>query len=104
MRENMKSILYSALVGSLALALTAGGAQAATDKDKRAQRTKPQQRSANIHAARPAKTGRSMSVSAQRNVSGAQNRQRSYTKPRTTSAVNRKPVAATPSSHRIGGG
>ena len=89
----MKSILYSALVGSLALALTAGGAQAATDKNKRQERAKPQQRSANVHAARPANTGRTMA--AHRNVSAAQNRQRSsYAKPRTSSAVNRAPRQA----------
>jgi Putative peptidoglycan binding domain len=101
----MKSILYSALVGSLALALAAGGAQAATDKSKRQERAKPQQRSANVQAARPANTGRSMAAHRNRNVSAAQYRQqRSYATPRSTSAVNRKPVAATPSSQRIGGG
>jgi putative peptidoglycan binding protein len=99
----MKSILYSVCVGSLALALAAAGAQAAKDKDKRPERAKPQQRTANVHAARPANTG--MTMSAQRNVSAAQNRQqRSYAKPRASSAVNRKPVAATPSSQRFGGG
>src|SRR5262249_12451646 len=65
----MKSILYSALVGSLALALATGGAQAA--KDNRSQRAKPQQRSASVHAARPANTGRSMSANAHRNPAGA---------------------------------
>ena len=85
----MKSILYSVCGGTLALALTLGGAQAATDKDKRPERAKPQQRSANIQAARPANTGRNMS--AHRNVSAAQNRQqRSYAKPRTSSAFNRE--------------
>ena len=49
----MKSILYSVCIGSLALALTAGGAQAATDRNG-LQRAKPQQRSANVQAARPA--------------------------------------------------
>src|SRR4029077_7302718 len=90
----MKSILYSALVGSLALALATGGAQAAKDNNKRSQRAQPQQRSANVHAARPANTGRTMA--AHRNVSAAQNRQRSYTnvKPRTSPAYNR----ATPSA------
>ena len=78
----MKSILYSVCIGTLALALTAGGAQAA--KDKRTERAKPQQRSAKVQAARPANTGRTMS--AHRNVSAAQNRQRSYAKPRTSSA------------------
>ena len=89
----MKSILYSACIGTLALALTAGGAQAATDKNKRQERAKPQHRSANVQAAKPATTGRSMA--AHRNVSAAQNRQRSsYAKPRTSSAVNRAPRQA----------
>lgn len=79
----MKSILYSACIGTLALALTAGGAQAATDKNKRQERAKPQHRTANVQAARPANTGRSMA--AHRNVSAAQSRQRPYTKPRTSS-------------------
>ena len=77
----MKSILYSVCIGSLALALTAGGAQAA--KDKRTERAKPQQRTAKVQVARPANTGRTMS--AHRNVSAAQYRQRSYAKPRTSS-------------------
>jgi len=89
----MKSILYSACIGTLALALTAGGAQAATDKNKRQERAKPQHRSANVQVAKPANTGRSMA--AHRNVSAAQNRQRSsYAKPRTSSAVNRAPRQA----------
>ena len=77
----MKQILYLACIGSLGLALTAGGAQAA--KDKRPERAKPQQRTAKVQAARPANTGRTMS--AHRNVSAAQSRQRSYVKPRTSS-------------------
>ena len=77
----MKSILYSVCIGSLALALTAGGAQAA--RDKRSDNAKPQQRSAKVQAARPANTGRS--ISAHRNVSAAQYRQRSYAKPHTSS-------------------
>ena len=77
----MKSILYSVCIGSLALALTTGGAQAA--KDKRSERAKPQQRTAKVHAARPANTGRA--ISAQRNVSAAHRQQRSYAKPRTSS-------------------
>src|SRR5256886_9503979 len=77
----MKSILYSVCIGSLALALTAGGAQAA--RDKRSDNAKAQQRSAKVQAARPANTGRSMS--AHRNVSAAQYRQRSYAKPHTSS-------------------
>jgi len=96
----MKSILYSVCIGTLALALTTGGAQAATDK--RTERAKPQQRSVKVQAARPANTGRTMS--AHRNVSAVQHRQLSNAKPRTSSAVNRKPVAATRSSQRIGGG
>jgi hypothetical protein len=79
----MKSILYSICIGSLALALTAGGAQAATDKDKRQERAKPQHRTANVQSARPANSGRTMR--AHPNVSAAQNRQRSYTQPRTSS-------------------
>jgi hypothetical protein len=77
----MKSILYSVCIGSLALALTAGGAQAA--KDKRPERAKPQQRTAKVQAARPANTGRTMS--AHRNVSATQYRQRSNAKPRSSS-------------------
>src|SRR5262249_3538694 len=85
--KNMKSILYSVCIGTLALALTTVGAQTATDKDKRPERAKPQQqRSATVHAARPANTGRSMT--AHRNVSAPQNRQPSYAKPRTSSAAN----------------
>ena len=81
----MKSILYSVCIGSLALALTAGGAQAATQK--RTERAKPQQRSAKVQAGRPANAGRTMAT--HRNVSAAQPRQRSNAKPRTSSAVNR---------------
>src|SRR5437667_10428396 len=77
----MKSILYSVCIGSLALALTAGGAQA--PKDKRSERAKPQQRSARVQATTPANTGRAMS--ARRNASAAQYRQRSYAKPRGSS-------------------
>src|SRR5215472_17535339 len=94
----MKAILYSVCIGILALALAAGGAQAATEKDKRQERAKPQQRSANVQAARPTTAARLASpmpatARAQRNVSAAQNRQqqRSYAnvKPHTSSAVNR---------------
>src|SRR6266576_4800870 len=74
----MKRVLYSVCIGILALALTAGAAQ-----DKRSERAKPQQRTAKVQAARPANTGRTMS--AHRNVSAAQYRQRSYAKPRTSS-------------------
>src|SRR5260370_28980368 len=79
--KNMKTILNSICIGSLALALTAGGAQAATEK--RPERAKAQQRSANVHAARPADTGRTLR--AHRNVSAAQYRQRSYAKQQTSS-------------------
>ena len=94
----MKSILYSVCIGSLALALTAGGAQAA--KDKRTERAKPQQRSAKVQATHPANTGRTMA--AHRNVSAAQSRQRSNAKPRTSSAVNRaaRPASAKPATVR----
>jgi hypothetical protein len=74
----MKRVLYSVCIGSLALALTAGAAQ-----EKKSERARPQHRTANVHAARPANTGRTMS--AHRNVSAAQYRQRSYAKPRTSS-------------------
>src|SRR5437763_7258218 len=77
----MKSILYSACIGTLALALTTGGAQGA--KDKRSERATPQHRSAAVQTARPANTGRSMS--AHRNVSTAPTRQRSYARPHTSS-------------------
>src|SRR5437763_11091216 len=82
-RENhggkiMKRVLYSVCIGSLALALTAGAAQ-----DKRSERARPQHRTANVHAARPANTGATMST--HRNVSAAQYQQRSYAKPRTSS-------------------
>ena len=76
----MKRILYSICIGSLAVALTAG---AANDNKRKPERASPQHRTANVHAARPANTGRTMS--AHRNVSAAQYRQRSYAKPRTSS-------------------
>jgi hypothetical protein len=76
----MKSILYSAVIGSLAVALTAGAQQ---EKDKRSTRATPQHRSAAVQAARPAYTGRSMT--AHRSVSAAPSRQRAYTAPRTSS-------------------
>jgi hypothetical protein len=76
----MKRILYSACIGSLALALTAGAAE---DNKRKPERASPQHRTANVHAARPANTGRTMS--AQRNASAAQYRQQSYAKPRTNS-------------------
>ena len=94
----MKTILYTVCIGSLALALTAGGAQAA--KDKRPERAKPQQRTAKVQPARPASAGRTMAV--HRNVSTAQTRQLSNAKPRTSSAVNRvaRPASATPATAR----
>ena len=76
----MKRVLYSVCIGSLALALTAGAAQ---DNKRKSERARPQHRTANVHAARPANTGRAMS--AHRNVSAAEYRQRSYAKPRTSS-------------------
>jgi putative peptidoglycan binding protein len=95
----MKRILYLVCIGSLALALTAAAAQ---DNKRKSEKARPQHRTANVQTARPANTARSMA--AHRNVSAAQSRQRSYSQPRTSSAVNRKRVAATPSSQRIGGG
>jgi hypothetical protein len=94
----MKSILYSVFIGSLALALTTVGAQAATEK--RTERAKPQQRSVKVQAARPANTGRTMS--AHRNVSITQHRQMSNARPRTSSAINRaaRPASATPATVR----
>ncbi len=94
----MKTILYTVCIGSLALALTAGGAQAA--KDKGPERAKPQQRTAKAQPARPASAGRTMAV--HRNVSTAQTRQLSNAKPRTSSAVNRvaRPASATPATAR----
>src|SRR3954453_3114240 len=77
----MKSILYSACIGTLALALTTGGAQAA--KDKRSERATPQHRSAAVQTARPVKAGGSMT--AHRNASAAPTRQRSYARPRASS-------------------
>jgi Putative peptidoglycan binding domain len=93
----MKSILYSVCIGSLALALTAGAAQ---DNKKKSERAKPQHRTANVQAARPTNSGRTMS--AHRNVSAAQSRQRSYAKARTSSAFNRaaRSASATPATVR----
>jgi Putative peptidoglycan binding domain len=94
----MKTILYAVCIGSLALALTAEGAQAA--KDQRPERAKPQQRTAKVQPARPANTGGAMA--AHRNVSTAQSRQLSNAKPHTSSAVNRvaRPASATPATAR----
>jgi hypothetical protein len=84
--NNMRRIIYSACIGTLALALTAAGAQGA--KNKEAVRTRPQQRTANVHAARPAHT---TAMTGARHTA-AINRQRSYAKPRTSShaGVNQK--------------
>jgi hypothetical protein len=81
----MKRIIYSVCIGSLALALTAGAQQV---NDKRPQRAKPQARTANVHAARPANTGAMMG--ARHNNSTAQYRQRTYTAPpaRSNAAIN----------------
>ena len=68
--KTMKSILYSVLIGSLGLALTAGAAQ---DNKKKPERAKPQHRTANVHAARPANTG-------------------ATTRARHSAVVNRQPV------------
>jgi hypothetical protein len=84
----MKSkILYSVVIGSIALALTAGAEQI---KDKRSSRATPQQRAAHVQASRPARASRPASAmpataSAHRNVSAAPSRQRSYAQPRTGS-------------------
>jgi putative peptidoglycan binding protein len=76
----MKRILYSVCIGSLALALTAGAAQ---DNKRKSERARPEHRTANVQAPRPANTARTMA--AHRNVSATQSRQRSYAKPRTSS-------------------
>jgi hypothetical protein len=87
----MKAIGYSIIIGSLALALTAGAAQ---DNKKKSERARPQHRTANVHAARPASTG--AMKSAHRNVSTAPNRQRSYMAPRSNSnaAVHQNRMSA----------
>ena len=66
----MKRVLYSVCIGSLALALTAGAAQ---DNKKKAERARPQHRTANVHAARPANTG-------------------AMTRARHSATVNRQPI------------
>ena len=73
----MKRVLYSACIGSLALALTAGAQQI---NDRRAERARPQQRRATVQNARLGNTG---SVRSPRSYnSAAQYRQRSYSAPR----------------------
>ena len=76
----MRRIIYSVCIGSLALALTAGAQQV---NDRKPERAKPQARTANVHAARPANSGATMG--ARHYNSTAQYRQRSYTAPRTRS-------------------
>ncbi len=77
----MRRIIYSVCIGSLALALTAGAQQV---NDRKHQRARPQARTANVHAARPANTGAMMG--ARHYNSTAQYRQRAHmTAPRTSS-------------------
>ena len=78
----MRRIIYSVCIGSLALALTAGAQQV---NDRKSERAKPQARTANVHAARPANSGAIMS--ARHYNSTAQSRQRTYTTPRTRSST-----------------
>ena len=78
--KTMRRIIYSVWIGSLALALTAGAQQV---NDRKPQRAKPQARTANFHAARPANTGATMG--ARHYNSTAQYRQRSNMTPRTRS-------------------
>src|SRR6516164_850384 len=89
----MKRILYSACIGSLALALNAGAEQ-----DKRPERARPQQRTATVHAARPTNTH----VSARHFNSTAHYQQRSYTARRSNTASNRpaRPASSTPATAR----
>jgi hypothetical protein len=77
----MKRIIYSVCIGSLALALTAWGAQV---NDRRPDRAKAQ-RTSNVRAARPANTH--ATTGARHYTSTAPNRQRSYAKPRASSHV-----------------
>jgi hypothetical protein len=86
MRENMKPILYSVCIGSLALVVTAGAEQ---NKDKRTQRATAQQRTATVQTARPATNGAMRTARSYHST--PQSRQRAYTAPRTGSnfAANR---------------
>ena len=77
----MKRIIYSVCIGSLALALTAWGAQV---NDRRPDRAKAQ-RTSNVRAARSPNTHATMG--ARHYTSTASNRQRSYAKPRASSHV-----------------
>jgi putative peptidoglycan binding protein len=81
----MKRVLYSVCIGSLALALTAWGAQV---NDRRPDRAKAQ-RTSHVRATKPANTGGMMG--AHRNISTASYRQRAHVTPRTSShaVVNR---------------
>ena len=76
----MRRIIYSACIGSLALALTAGAQQI---DDRRPQRARPQVRTANVHAARPANTGAMMG--ARNYTSTSRFHQRANMMPRTNS-------------------
>jgi hypothetical protein len=76
----MKRVLYSVCIGSLALALTA---EAQQYDDRKPERAKPQQRIANVHAARPANTGAMMGAGHYNST--AQYRQRAYMAPRSNS-------------------
>ena len=76
----MKSILYSACIGTLALALTAAAAQ---DNKRRPERARPQHRTATVQTTRPANTGAMRSARSYNST--AQHRQRSYMQPRTSS-------------------
>jgi len=81
----MKPVLYSVCIGSLALALTAWGAQV---NDRRPDRAKAQ-RTSHVRATKPANTGGM--TGAHRNISTASYRQRAHVTPRTSShaVVNR---------------
>lgn len=92
--KNMKRILYSVCIGSLALALTAGAAQ-----ERKSGGARPQQRTANVHAARPANSGAMRSARSYNST--AQHRQRSYAQPRTSSASNRATRSASAKSATV---
>ena len=76
----MRRIIYSVCIGSLALALTAEAQQV---NNKRSGGARPQARTANVRAARPANTHAMMG--ARHYNSTAQFRQRAYMTPRTRS-------------------
>src|SRR5260370_7292875 len=79
----MKSILYSVCIGTLAMASTAGGGEAGTDRNKQQERGKPQHRTANVQAVRPATNGAMRTARSYHST--PQSRQRAYTAPRTGS-------------------